>query len=209
MAKHGKKNTRCKCTQVKRCDKREQDVLDSLVLDISVCIVHFLPLRILNVSMAHANPAVQLRPESMQTDTCVSAVKVFQGLFSHTLLHIFHFYIFCWNKNRSSSKKESLPLVLPNVWQKTQFRALQEQQVSWFSFSDSLYHLFMVYLVKSVMLVPVGRQRICALFQPHNTHQRGWGCSIKERHMQASLAKHAFQIKPQHSETDSLRSHSE
>lgn len=41
-----------------------------------------LPLRMPSVSVAHANPAVQLRPGSMQTD--VSALKGFQGLFSYT-----------------------------------------------------------------------------------------------------------------------------
>lgn len=63
-------------------------------LGISVCTIHVLPLGILNVSTAHANPTVQLRPEPMQTDTCVSAVKMFQGLFSYTLSHIFSFIYF-------------------------------------------------------------------------------------------------------------------
>lgn len=94
------------------------------------CTVHILPLRILNVSTAHANPTVQLRPESMQTDTCVSAGKVFQGLFSYT----FFIYVFSiGTRTTSVQKKESVPLVLPNVWQKPQFHALWEQQVSGFS----------------------------------------------------------------------------
>lgn len=113
-------------------------------------------------------------------------------------LHIFHLCIFYWNKNRFSSEKQSVPLVLPNVWQKPQFCALQEQQVSWLSFSDSLLPLLLVYSVRSAVPVPAGRPRTCP-----GTHLGGWAAA-SERHRQAALARHTLHIKPQHAETDSL-----
>lgn len=168
-----------------------------------------LPLRILNVSMAHANPNVQLRL------MCVSVVKVFQGLFSYT----FFVYVFSIGTRIASAKKKkkwkctscSAKCLAETSFSCTVGAAGKWIQFQWFPHS-------LVHGVQSkkwnvsacwIMLVPVGRQRICVLFQPCNTHLRGWGCSIKERHTQASLAKHAFQIKPQHSGTDSFHSHSE
>lgn len=69
------------------------------------CTIHILPLRIFNLSTALDNPTMQLRPEPMQTDTCVSAVEVFQGSFSYTLLHIFAFIYFLLEQERLQFKK--------------------------------------------------------------------------------------------------------
>lgn len=70
-----------------------------------------LPLRLLNLTMVHANTTMQLQPNPLKVNRCGSAMEAFQGL----LATAFPFKSFLVEQEELLKGKKNAPLVLPNL----------------------------------------------------------------------------------------------